>query len=174
MYPGQNVPPSSGQGWSGPPVGPPASLGLRFAARLIDGILLYIVSLVVVFVVVIGVVFSASEVSMFGGGNSIAGWVGTLLMVIIFLAYAVVLESRSGQTLGKMAVGIQVRVSDGGYPSTEQALKRNAWMALQLIPILGWLVSLVAVVAIAVTINSNKNGAGWHDDLAGTRVFRTR
>jgi hypothetical protein len=63
----------------------------------------------------------------------------------------------------------------------EEALKRNAWVALGIlgvIPFLGFvgsLLSLVAVITIAVTISNDKMARhGWHDNFAGgTTVFRT-
>ena len=62
----------------------------------------------------------------------------------------------------------------------EEAFKRNAWVAIGIlgaIPFLGFvasLLSLAAVITIAVTISNDRVARhGWHDNFAGgTTVFR--
>jgi uncharacterized RDD family membrane protein YckC len=75
---------------------------------------------------------------------------------------------------------LQTRGPHGQNPTTEEALKRNAFLAigvLGIIPVVGALaplLSLVAVIAIAVTISNNtETRQGWHDNFAGgTRVVK--
>ena len=85
------------------------------------------------------------------------------------------LESSRGQTVGKMALGFKVVGPDGRVPAPEVALRRNAWLLLGLIPILGGLLSFVAAVAIGVTIANDPFKRGTHDNFAGgSAVVRSR
>lgn len=180
------MPPPSPQGMAGTGVGQPADLWLRFAARLVDFVLLAIVNFFVVGIVVVGMLIGTSGGNVTGFGmNNGTSWaasaVSTILTTLITLAYFTFLESSRGQTVGKMLLKLETRGPDGGRPTMEQALKRNAFTAigvLGVIPVLGFiapLLSLVAVIMIAVTINNNQTTRrGWHDDFAGgTTVVRT-
>jgi uncharacterized RDD family membrane protein YckC len=136
----------------------PAGLGVRFGARIIDGVLVAIVQIIIALLT-----------------NSI---VGGVIGGIIYLAYYVYMESSRGSTLGKQWLGMRVHGAAGGNPSMEESLRRNAWAALGIItsiPVLGFLIALVelaAVIAIAVTINSDPFKRGWHDKFGNTSVTR--
>lgn len=151
----------------GSQVGQPADLGNRLLARLIDFVLLGIISVVIGVAVGIGSVLS-------GGPNYGASALSSLISAAISLGYFAVMEAKLGQTLGKMLIKLRVVGPGGGNPTMEQALKRNAWTALGVIgviPFLGWLggiLSLAAAIAIIVTINNNTaTRQGWHDTFAG-------
>jgi uncharacterized RDD family membrane protein YckC len=176
---------------AGPPHGPaggigqPADLGVRFVARLIDSVLVGLVTAILGGLVAAGLLLGshASILSSwgFGAGTSrAANAVSAVITAVITLGYFTLMESRRGQTLGKMVFKLQTRGPGGGHPTTEQALKRNAFTAIPIIgavPFLGpvsSLLSLIAVITIAVTIHRNTaTHQGWHDDLAGgTSVVR--
>jgi len=159
-----------------PGVGQPADLMSRFLARLIDYLLLIVVNIVIVSVVVVGAIMGASADGMMGTGSSfLANVVSSILTAGIALGYFAFMESSQGKTIGKMVMKLETRGPDGGQPTLEQAVKRNAFTAIGvigIIPILGWVLSpvlsLVAVVMIAVTINNNAaTRQGWHDLFAG-------
>lgn len=164
--------------------GQPADLGVRFVARLIDSVLVGLVTAILGGVVAAGLALGshASLLSGWGwGGTSrTANAVSAVISAAISLGYFTVMESRRGQTLGKMIFKLQTQGPGGGHPTTEQALKRNAFTAIPIIgavPFLGpvsSLLSLVAVITIAVTIHRNTaTHQGWHDELAGgTTVVR--
>jgi uncharacterized RDD family membrane protein YckC len=203
-YPPPPPPSPPGQGSYGPPpggwqqpgamppppqvtggVGQPADLWPRFAARLIDYILLTLVNVFIVGFVIIGslVGTSGGTPNGFGVGTGstwAANAVFSVLAAVIALAYFTLMESSRGQTIGKMLLKLQTRGPDGANPTFEQALKRNAFTAigvLGVIPFLGFLanlLSLAAVIMIAVTISNNTaTRRGWHDDFAGgTQVIR--
>lgn len=167
-------------------VGQPADLGPRFLARLIDYILLAVVNVVLVSFVVVGMIVGTSggTFTSFGMGSETtwaANAVSSVLSAAIALGYFALMESSRGQTVGKMVLKLETRGPAGGRPTMEQALKRNAFTAigvLGIIPFLGFvagLLSLVAVIMIAVTISKNTTTRrGWHDDFAGgTTVVRT-
>ncbi len=66
------------------------------------------------------------------------------LFVVLCLAYYFVLESRSGQTIGKRALGLRV-VDVGGAPLTKGAvLRRTLGRLIDVLPFL-YLVGLVAI-----------------------------
>jgi uncharacterized RDD family membrane protein YckC len=183
--PGGYNPPPGQQPMAPPPmqappgVGQPAELLMRFLARLIDFVLLGIVNAILVGFIVVGVFMSSSGGYLGIGDNWGASAVSSLLSSAIYLGYFTLMESRNGQTVGKMLLKLQTQGPGGGTPSVEQSLKRNAWVALGIlgvIPVLGFiggLAELVAVITIAVTINSSPTRQGWHDNFAGgTKVIK--
>lgn len=93
------------------------SVGIRFAAYLIDGLLIMAVMLPIVFLMGFGLIFNPFMSLAF-----IA--VMILLAVGIFL-YFVIMEGTYGATLGKMAVGIKVVREDGSKCTMTDALVRN-------------------------------------------------
>lgn len=130
-----------------------AGLGTRFVARLIDGIITGIVGFVI-------------GLALPGNSAILTGLVGAT----IALGYFVWLETSQGATPGKKVVNLKVVGASGGNPTVEESLKRNAWLAFQIVPILGPLASLAAVIAIAVTISTSDDNRGLHDTFAGTSV----
>ena len=161
-------------------VGGPADLGPRFLARLIDHILLGIVTAVIVIPpVVAAAVSSAGNGFGNGFGFSTSVSAGSLISAIvtsaITIGYFSLMESNMGQTVGKMLMGLRTEGPDGNKPTLEQALKRNAWYALSIVPFLGGLAQLAMTIYIAVTINNSATRTGWHDAFAGgTRVVKTK
>ncbi|GAA2010399.1 RDD family protein [Nocardioides kribbensis] len=157
--------------YGGQPGGPvPAGLLERFLARLIDGVLMGIVSFI------IGMVFGGNVVATDGtdGQSYAAAAAATLLGVIVNLAYFGFLESSRGATLGKQLLKLRVVAPEGGNPTLATAVKRNIFLAFGLaglvpfLGIIGSLATLVAVIVIAVQINGDKaQRQGWHDKFAG-------
>jgi uncharacterized RDD family membrane protein YckC len=168
MSEGQDLPPWPEQDRGSSPQGEPASVLARFGARVIDSILLAVVAGLLT-VLIFGVLFDVdTESSPFASGWSGVDVVVSILSVLLSIGYAAWFESTRGQTLGKMALRIAVRGPGAApRPPIDVAVKRNLWMALSIVPLIGPLAQLVAMIAIAVTINANRNGAGWHDGWAG-------
>jgi uncharacterized RDD family membrane protein YckC len=183
--PGPYPPPPPPQAGPGGP-GQPAELAPRFVARLIDFILLGFVEGVLVAFIVVGVLMGQNSgplTASWGLGNGVtwaANAVSAVISAAISLAYFTLMEAKVGQTVGKMVMKLQTRGPDGGRPTVEQALKRNAWVAIGVlgaIPVVGGLsglLSLAAVITIAVTISQDRaRRHGWHDNFAGgTSVYR--
>ena len=136
-----------------------ASLGIRFVARLIDSILLAVA------LSIVGAVL--------GLGNLISGDLdaGTIifnaLWVVVVVGYFALLESSRGQTIGKMLLRIRTIGPDGRNPTLEEAIRRNGWYALGIIPFIGGLAQLGVAIYIAVTISQSAMNVGWHDEFAG-------
>lgn len=165
-----------------PQVGQPATLGRRFVARLIDFILLGAFNGLVISALFLGSVSASGGVTTWpAGGSSGAEAIVTVLSTAVTLGYFTIMEATRGQTVGKMLLSLRTTGPQGGNPTMEQALKRNAWTAIGILGIvpflefLAGLLSLAAVVMIAVTINRDTaTRHGWHDDFAGgTTVVRT-
>ncbi len=161
-------------------VGQPANVLPRFFARLIDFIIIGIVSGIIGSL--IGAVTGLGITSYgYGVGRSLAAAsVSSLITGVIYLGYFTLMESGTGQTLGKMLLKLQTRGPDGGKPTTEQAFRRNAWTGLSVLGVLpvvgaiiGSILQLIAEIMIGVTISQSPFRQGWHDRFAGgTQVFK--
>jgi len=131
----------------------------RVTAALIDSALLFAVFLV------LALLFG--DVETRGASGSVrVGTVGTFLFAAVALAYYCALETRSGQTLGKRALGIRVaRVGDGAPPSGGEVLVRTLLRVLDVLPFL----YLVGFVVVVVT---GRRAQRIGDLAAGTTVLR--
>lgn len=159
-------PPQYGQpgGYPPPQFGPaggqqPGSLGLRFGARLIDGILVSIVVSILLFAT--GLFDGYIVPGIFSG-------------VLVF-AYFVAFEVTQGWTPGKKILGLSVHGPGGAAkPDFKQSAIRNSFTLLSIIPFLGGLLAFIAYIVIAVTINGSPTKQGKHDELAGgTQVVKS-
>ncbi len=199
-YGGQQQPYPAGMNQMAAGPGRPGDLGLRFAARLLDSV---IVGVPVMIVSAIFLLIGVSATIGLGGSErsfSIGFWIGgVILSAFIFVAwvgYFVYMEAYKGQTLGKQIVGLRTEGPNGGNPTIEQAVKRNAYVVLiaggglissivalgSVLDTIGAVISGIASVAafaliivMAVTISSSPTKQGKHDEFAGgTRVVTTK
>jgi uncharacterized membrane protein YhaH (DUF805 family) len=131
---------------------------VRCVARLIDGIIVNIVAFVLA--AAIGSVSNYWVTGLFSG----------LLMFLYFLGF----EATQGWTPGKKLLSLSVRGPGGApKPDVQQSAIRNVWTLLNVIPFIGGLLTLIAVIVIAVTINGSPTKQGKHDELAGgTQVVK--
>ena len=154
-----------------PVTGRPGELLDRFLARLIDGLILgvaYGILTAIFTPIFIAGVRSWGEVLVFSA-------VVSIIWVALAIGYFAYMESSRGQSLGKMALKLQVFGPNGGHPTMEEAVRRNSFYAInliQIIPFIGWIVGglagLAAVIMIAVGIsNDTVRRQGWHDKFAG-------
>lgn len=152
-----------------------ADLGIRFAARLIDHVLLAIVVSFLLIPIVIGAMFDEVGVnSAFGTTFGAGALIASVISAAIVIGYFAFMESSRGQTIGKMLLKLRTEGPGGANPTLEQAVKRNLFYALGIVPFLGGIAQLAAVIFIAVTINNSVMNVGWHDEFAGgTKVVRT-
>src|SRR4051794_15189988 len=166
-------------------VGQPGDLFPRFLARAIDNILLGIVTYLINQVVARSI-FDVNNTNMSLdstlGKVYVASAISGVISGALALAYFGLLESRKGQTVGKMALGLRTQGPDGALPTLEQAIRRNFWEALSVLAVIpfvggliGELATLVIVIVIAVTVGNSQIKQGWHDRFAGgTRVLKSR
>lgn len=89
-------------------------VGLRFVAVLIDGVVLFIV----------GYLIAAVTGGTTAGGFNLEGAPFFLFTLISFLYY-ILLEAFLGGTLGKMVIGIRVRMEDGSPCTMGSSVIRN-------------------------------------------------
>jgi uncharacterized RDD family membrane protein YckC len=171
-------PPPGGYGSSAPqPYGAPpaqpvrggvpaatAGLGARIGARLLDVLIVGIPASIVLGLVGLG----AGAGGMFGLRN----WLWNAIVSILWFGYFVLMESNQGATIGKRLLNLRVVTADGSNPAMDVAAKRNIWMLFGLVPFLGGLIGFVAVIVIMVTIASDADNRGYHDQFAGTAVMR--
>ncbi|WP_083739657.1 RDD family protein [Mycobacterium sp. MS1601] len=150
-------------GYPPPQFGPvggvePGGLGLRFAARLIDGVLVGIV--VSILLLATGLWDGYLVPGIFSG-------------VLVF-AYFVGFEVTQGWTPAKKMLGLSVRGPGGApKPDFKQSAIRNSFTLLSIIPFIGGLLAFIAYIVIAVTINNSPIKQGKHDELAGgTQVVK--
>lgn len=148
-YPGQ--PPAT---W-----GPrPGTLGVRWGARMIDGVAVLVLSWV------LALFFDS------GSRIMVTGFFTGLLMFVYF----VVMEVTEGRTVGKMLLGLRVRGPGGAAkPDLKQSAIRNLWTLLPIIPFVGGFLGFVAIAVIGLTIKDSPTKQGKHDQLAGgTQVVK--
>ena len=136
----------------------PGGLGLRFAARLIDGIFVGIVALLLAFL------FDATSNIL------VTGLFSGLLTFIYFVAF----EVTQGWTPAKKLLGLSVHGPGGApKPDVKQSAIRNSFTLLSVVPYIGGLLAFIAYIVIAVTINNSPTKQGKHDELAGgTQVVK--
>ncbi|MFM9035308.1 MAG: RDD family protein [Mycobacterium sp.] len=138
--------------------GHPGGLGERWLARVIDGLL-------------VGAV-SGLLAALFNSGSSIM--VTGFFTGFLMFAYFVAMEVTQGRTVGKMLLKLNVRGPGGApRPDFKQSAIRNAFTLLPILPYIGGLLGVVAMIVIAVTISNSPTKQGKHDELAGgTQVVK--
>ncbi len=137
-----------------------AGLGSRIAAGLLDGLIQFVV-LIIITLFATAVLAQGSLASAAGIGLASAA------ISIVLIGYYILFEVlNNGKTVGKLAAGIQV-VRDDGSPITFAAS-----MIRNLIRIVDWLPAAGAAGIIAIMSSSKQQRLG--DMAAGTLVIRYR
>ncbi len=135
-----------------PAHGHPGGLLIRFFARLIDGVIVGIVGFILAFAT-----DTMSNIMVTG-----------LFTGLLTFGYFLLFEVTQGSTPGKKLLGLSVRGADGlPKPDAKQSAIRNAFTLLPIVPFVGGLLGVVAIIVIAVTISGSPTKQGKHDELAG-------
>ena len=121
-----------------------AGFWIRFAAYIIDAIILFIV----------GVVLAIAA-----GGTT-----GAVLQFVVGIVYTVGFWTAQGATPGKMAVGIEITTVDGESIGFGRALLRY----------IGYFFSAIILLIGFLMIAFTRQKRGLHDYIAGTVVIKTR
>ena len=154
--PQYGYPPAGSPQWSH---ARPGGLGTRFFARLIDGILVNIVTWLL-----LAFLFDQNY-----------WWLVTgLFSGVLMFGYFVLFEVTQGTSLGKRMLRLSVH-GPGGAPKPDltQSAIRKSFTLLAVVPYLGPLLAFIAYVVIAVTISGSPTKQGKHDELAGgTQVVK--
>jgi uncharacterized RDD family membrane protein YckC len=158
MTAGGHDPYSAPYGASGPSHGTPGGLLTRFFARLIDGVIVGIVGFFLAFAT-----DNLSNILVTG-----------LFTGLLTFGYFVLFEVTQGWTPGKKLLGLSVRGPAGQpKPDAKQSAIRNAFTLLPIVPFVGGLLGVIAIIVIAVTISGSPTKQGKHDELAGgTQVVK--
>jgi len=130
-----------------------ASIGRRFAAQFLDGLIIGMPTLILVF----AVAFMSAA-----GGKAPAPWINLWFLIpsVIAIVYEALMIRAKGQTLGKMALKVKVVSPDGTNVSAGQAWGRAVGRAL-----LGFLYIIDYIPALFT-----KEKTCIHDMMARTRV----
>lgn len=135
-----------------------ASIGTRFGAVILDGLILWVVSMIIQFGSA-GLVASSS-----GGSTGPILTVQLILMgvqLLIAVLYETLMVGKFGATLGKMACKIKVVTADGGRVSYLRALGRHfAKILSQIICFIGYLMAIF----------DKEERRALHDRICNTRV----
>ena len=83
--------------------------------------------------------------------------------ILVSILYYVVSWSRTGQTVGKGALGIKIVGADGEPPSAGKAVLRY----------IGYFISGLVAALGFLWVNIDRERQGWHDKIAGTHVVYT-
>ena len=183
---GSQPPPPGGDQPPGPPPGAPGQWGPpqaplagvpgghvladpwpRIGARVIDGLILFVVNLVLIAPFVstdsAGVGFSAS----FSAGYLI-------LVVLIGAAYEIGFVGLKGATPGKLLLGMTIVTQETGEtpPGWEKAGLRYLPTLVGQIPLIGGIFSLVIVIASLVWLFSDTHRRSAYDRIATTYVVK--
>ena len=131
---------------------PLASMVERIMGAVIDAVLLVIPTMIAVVVLPDGLEFAA--------GTAVSA------------AYIIPLLATRGATVGGRLMGIRCVAADGRAPGFQRSAKR--WLLLMgpgLIPVVGWLATLI--VGLSPMVDANRRMQGFHDIFAGTYVVAT-
>jgi uncharacterized RDD family membrane protein YckC len=131
----------------------------RWLARVIDGVIVAVVGFFLAYAT-----DSLSSILVTG-----------LFTGVLMFGYFVLFEVTQGWTPGKKVLGLHVRGADGlTKPDLKQSAIRNAFTLLPIVPFVGGLLGVVAMIVIAVTISGSPTRQGKHDELAGgTAVLKS-
>ncbi|MGW4030402.1 RDD family protein [Streptomyces sp. NPDC004838] len=146
---------------------PLADFGKRFAARVIDGLIIF-VPLFLISLLAGGWDATANSGDIANQVNTGRQWLWSLIALIAYVGYDTIMVKKSGQTVGKRLLKIRIAMlNDGSTPGTNASLTRAAVL---------WVPALVCCfclwwIVIAVTILFDKPyRQGLHDKAAKTVV----
>jgi uncharacterized RDD family membrane protein YckC len=131
--------------------------GRRLAANLIDMMFVW------VFGLLLGTAAGVAGllIGMYGPERPVA--LNLLIIgsgLIFSVVYYIASWAKTGQTIGKMTIGVKVVGADGNPPSWGAAILRY----------IGYIVNMVVFALGFLWIVFDRKRQGWHDKLAGTYV----
>lgn len=158
----------------------------RVGARLLDGLLALVLSIVLVFATMTPEVSSAMEDYVLDPDPTAAipvvleDWILQvgLVTALLGVAYEVLMVKFFGGTVGKLITGLRVRLRDEpGLPTWRAVLLRSAVyqgpnLVSSLVPVLGFL-GLFTIINVLWPLWDPQNQA-LHDKAAGTNVVKRR
>jgi uncharacterized RDD family membrane protein YckC len=143
-----------------------ASLGNRFLASLLDGLIMTGLAIPAIILYFVGL----SKVSAYNSDEAMPLFILAVFLYFIPLTYSFIKDGLGkGQSLGKKAVGLMViHLPDNNPCSFGQSFLRNFIMTLiNIVPFIGWLVEPIIVLASA-------DGRRLGDKAANTQVIEMK
>lgn len=143
--------------------------GARLGAYIIDIIIVSVVSMLV----------SAPFVD-FGSAGVSVGTTATvsLISIVLWFVYRIGMETGTGATLGKMALGLKVVDSNGAKLDIQASFMRNLWFLVSnlasIVPFVGFLLSLAVYITLGVTISRDPYKQSFADKWGKAYVVRSR
>jgi uncharacterized RDD family membrane protein YckC len=129
--------------------GAKAGFWIRFLAILIDGVILFVINLI------LAAILNSSTTGRSG--------IQTLLGLIYYVYFWSSNSPWPGQTVGNKLLNIRVIKTDGSDLSLVVALIRYV----------GLVVSILVIFIGVIWAAFDPNKQGWHDKIAGTYVIKT-
>jgi len=144
---------------------PFASLGIRVGAWFIDAVILIILS-------AIGLL-AFGDVDTTDSSFSATGGAEQILLGLVFTAIYIALIAVKGGTPGKLMLGLAITTEDGATtpPGAQKAIMRSLPYIVLNIPILGFIVLLVSLIASLIMISSDNERRSVFDRIGNTRVI---
>ncbi|MGW4814625.1 RDD family protein [Kitasatospora cineracea] len=167
-----------------------ATMGQRFLARLLDGLVTGVIVSIAMFAGVAGMIGLADKTTKDCSGyeypstgwtdcvnsntqastNVVMAMFGLIAVVAVFgLLYEWLLVGLAGATIGKMALGLRVvRENDGQHPGVGGGFIRF------IIPMVGAFICYIGALLVFLSPFFDNSGKlqGWHDRAAGTLVVK--
>lgn len=151
-----------------------AGVGIRFGARLIDGLIFIVPFLIILMLMMPNLMQTSRGGAAAANGGVATLFQGTFLLVALFfgLFYEVLMLHYWGATLGKMACGLRVVRSDASGLGWGVSFGRYFMynIVISLIPFLNYI--LLLTTAIMAGVDGQKRGL--HDRVCDTRVVFKR
>ncbi len=122
--------------------------GPRFVAYLIDGVILYVVNIILGFV--------------FGMMGDAGSTIGSVVALLVSIGYFLYFWTTSGQTIGHSIMKLKVVTTDGGKLDVTKAIMRYV----------GYIISGIVIGIGFLWVLFDTNKQGWHDKIAGTHVVK--
>ena len=146
-----------------------AGVGIRFGARMVDGLIFGIPFFVLMLLVMPGMLrqarAGAARPMMFNGTFMLAALAFALFYEVLFLRYR-------GATLGKMACGLKVVRGDGRSLDWGVSFGRYFMynVVISAVPVVNW----ILLITTAIMAGTDEQKRGLHDRVCDTRVIHTR
>ena len=128
-----------------------AGFGIRFAALIIDAVVLGVVVAILSLVNITSITDPSAS--------------GTIIQTLISFAYYIIFTATTGQTLGKMALGIRVVDANGGKLTIGKVILRET---------VGKFVSFVTLFIGFIIVRFDAMNQGFHDKIAASYVIKCR
>jgi len=155
-----------------------ASMGQRFLARLIDGLIIGIPLIILSIIIINAIAPSAEEIAR---GETTNFLVILLIyaggLIVLSVAYEVGMIASRGATVGKSAMGVRVVTAataarpdagTGGGPAFAR------WATLNLPGIVPYVGGLWVLICVLSPLFDSVNRQGFHDKAAKTYVLTTK